>query len=255
MEAEKTYQNKVARTIQQKRNGEGALEFADNRPAGILRIFNNKPTIQRATMLVNQNTDSFYDDVYNNTMETVGTHVTILLDPTDIKGGSEPGHDLDNTMKAIKHRWNPHWVKGHLINHHLGGPGIGINLYPITKSANNYHCNYVENVVLNKLGNISAPQGILYSVKVTEANHKVSNPKSKLTCEAYVVGDVNNINTITSFVDGVNIISEPTYKPKPELAGGLDIFGNVWSSSRNLASQKRTFPGWGYFSKGVNKWW
>ena len=37
MEAEKTYQNKVARTIQQKRNGGSALEFADNRPAGILQ--------------------------------------------------------------------------------------------------------------------------------------------------------------------------------------------------------------------------
>lgn len=37
MEAEKTYQNKVARTIQQKRSGEGALEFADKRPAGILQ--------------------------------------------------------------------------------------------------------------------------------------------------------------------------------------------------------------------------
>lgn len=31
MEAEKTYQNKVPRTIQQKRGGEGALEFVDNR--------------------------------------------------------------------------------------------------------------------------------------------------------------------------------------------------------------------------------
>lgn len=37
MEAEKIYQNKVARTIQQKRSGEGALEFADNRPGGILQ--------------------------------------------------------------------------------------------------------------------------------------------------------------------------------------------------------------------------
>ena len=37
MEAEKTYQNKVARTIQQKRSGESALEFTDNRPAGILQ--------------------------------------------------------------------------------------------------------------------------------------------------------------------------------------------------------------------------
>ena len=37
MEAEKTYQNKVPRTIQQKRGGEGALEFADNRQGGILQ--------------------------------------------------------------------------------------------------------------------------------------------------------------------------------------------------------------------------
>lgn len=37
MEAEKTYQNKVARIIQQKRSGEGALEFADNRQNGILQ--------------------------------------------------------------------------------------------------------------------------------------------------------------------------------------------------------------------------
>lgn len=37
MEAEKTYQNKVPRTIQQKRGGEGALEFVDNRQGGILQ--------------------------------------------------------------------------------------------------------------------------------------------------------------------------------------------------------------------------
>ena len=37
MEAEKTYQNQVPRTIQQKRGREGALEFADNRQTGILQ--------------------------------------------------------------------------------------------------------------------------------------------------------------------------------------------------------------------------
>ena len=45
MEAEKTYQNKVARTIQQRRNGEGALEMVDNRPAGILQAV--AETVQR----------------------------------------------------------------------------------------------------------------------------------------------------------------------------------------------------------------
>lgn len=47
MEAEKTYQNKVARIIQQKRNGEGALEFADNRQNGILQAVAETP-LQRA---------------------------------------------------------------------------------------------------------------------------------------------------------------------------------------------------------------
>ena len=37
MEAEKTYRNKVARIIQQKRNGEGVLEFTDNRRNELLQ--------------------------------------------------------------------------------------------------------------------------------------------------------------------------------------------------------------------------
>lgn len=37
MEAEKTYQNKVARTIQQRQSGDGTFEFADNRSGGILQ--------------------------------------------------------------------------------------------------------------------------------------------------------------------------------------------------------------------------
>ena len=37
MEAEKTYQNKVARIIQQKRGGKNALEFADNRQNRMLQ--------------------------------------------------------------------------------------------------------------------------------------------------------------------------------------------------------------------------
>lgn len=59
MEAEKTYQNKVPRTIQQKRGGEGALEFADNRSAGILQTisknkFNHLTQFQVPTV-INQN--------------------------------------------------------------------------------------------------------------------------------------------------------------------------------------------------------
>lgn len=59
MKAEKTYQNKVPRTIQQKRGGDGALEFADNRPGGILQTM-SKNKINHLTQFqvpteINQN--------------------------------------------------------------------------------------------------------------------------------------------------------------------------------------------------------
>lgn len=256
MKAEKTYQNKVARTIQQRRSGESALEFADNRPGGILRIFNNIPTMQRQTKVVNHQTDYFRDDIYNGSTELVGTRVDILLDPNDIQYGSEPGSDLDDTMMAINNHWKTSWIKGHLINHHLGGPGIASNLYPISRSANSNHCNYVENAVINNLGNLPAGSGILYSVEVTEAEHLVSNPKCKLTCEAYITDDDNSSNNYTPIFKGIDVISEPNNKPKPVFSGGYDIWGNPWNVAQNshLTSQKRIFPGWGFVSNGVNSW-
>ena len=43
MEAERHYTKQPARTIQQKRGGEGALEMVDNRPTGILQAMSEHP--------------------------------------------------------------------------------------------------------------------------------------------------------------------------------------------------------------------
>ena len=70
MEAEKTYQNKVPRTIQQKRGGEGALEFLDNRQT--------KQCIQLFTM---------------NSNGLVGT---VSIDQEE--GGAHNGHTLSRHL-------------------------------------------------------------------------------------------------------------------------------------------------------------
>ncbi len=62
MEAEKTYQNKVARTIQQIRSGEGTLEFADNRPIYNLIPPKSNVMIQRNVI----NDYRVYPNVYAN---------------------------------------------------------------------------------------------------------------------------------------------------------------------------------------------
>jgi hypothetical protein len=46
METERSYQQKTPRTIQQKRSGDGAMEFTDNRPNELVRAMQQKP-VQR----------------------------------------------------------------------------------------------------------------------------------------------------------------------------------------------------------------
>ena len=54
------------------------------------------------------------------------------------------------------------WVRGHLLNEHLGGPGTKENLTPITKTANSRHHSTVEKLVkLAKTKN----KMLAYSVK------------------------------------------------------------------------------------------
>ena len=256
MEAERLYTKQPSRTIQQKRGGEGALEMVDNRPAGIHRLNNNKTFIQKQTKVIHHETSNFYDDCYSHRNELVGTRVDILLDPNDPKLGSEPGNDLNNTMTAINRYWNTSWIKGHLINHHLGGPGVAANLYPISRSANAFHCNYVENAVINALYRLQPNQGIYYSVKVTGGKHLVSNPECNFTCAAYITDNNDRTKSYVPIFNGINIISEQNNKPRPEFTIGHDIYGNMWniSDTELLSSQRRLYSGWSYVANGINSW-
>lgn len=246
MKAERTYKKQASRTLVQKKNRTGVCQTLNYQLGNILE--KNGP-LQMKTKLMQHETGNFYDDLFSQTGEDVGTRVDVLLDPHDIQYGSEPGADLNRTMNAINNKWNTNWIKGHLLNHHLGGPGIASNLYPISRSANSYHCSYVENKVINRLGNLSGKQGIYYSVKVTEANHKVSNPNSKLTCEAYIVDDVDNPQTRNAIFKGINILSEVNAKPQPVWANGFKI-----DPKENLRPEKRSNSGWEYVSNGKYVW-
>lgn len=92
---------------------------------------------------------------------------------------------------------------------------------------------------------------IYYSVKVTEAAHRVSNPKSMFTCDAYVIDKNNNKQEV--LFKGINVISKPKAKPKPVLNIGDDACINNSILSR-LRPAKRIGKGWSPVSKGKNSW-
>jgi hypothetical protein len=62
------------------------------------------------------------------------------------------------------------YIKGHLLNDNIGGPGNAINLYPITADANAKHLSFVEKFVKSS---VLAGYVIYYHVKVE--NEKINN--------------------------------------------------------------------------------
>lgn len=154
--------------------------------------------------------------------ERVGTNMTAFLDPADPVSGSEPGaSEQKNLMKRLKGKYNlASWalIKGHLLNHDLGGFGVSDNLFPITKDANSSHLHAVEYGMKDYLTYVSQnranhvnPNGVYYQVKVQSGLDEDSYKNgSQFICNAYTANDIDgNCTLYEKFIDNVVIESHP----------------------------------------------
>ncbi|WP_309115585.1 hypothetical protein [Saccharothrix sp.] len=63
----------------------------------------------------------------------------------------EPDHSRNTLHRRKSPDWSKtHYVQGHLLNDHLGGPGLEYNLVPLTSQANEVHESTVEHFVKQK---------------------------------------------------------------------------------------------------------
>ena len=152
---------------------------------------------------------------------TVGKAMHATLDPWDVVTGSASSEDSVQTdlMRQIyildhipDNNENPgyknsgnKYVKGHLLNHDLGGPGLCFYLFPITNHANSEHKNKVEMPVkrlLSKLSQLSDKNNsIKYSVKVQNETLGVKNlPSADFQCTV-TVDNTEATTTISSRPD------------------------------------------------------
>ncbi len=60
-----------------------------------------------------------------------------------------------------------HYIKGHLLNHNIGGPANDRNLFPITAQANADHSNQVENGGTDVVGRVRSGDLMYYKVTVS----------------------------------------------------------------------------------------
>ncbi|MDR0948729.1 MAG: hypothetical protein LBM69_04340 [Lachnospiraceae bacterium] len=145
-----------------------------------------KPVVQRKTHI------EYYPKIYDpknnydihtfesgvkyilpNVEKLVGDKVIAQLDPSDSRAGTETGPTEQNRLMnwLNKQEQNSSLVKGHLLNHDLGGLGISENLFPITTKANSVHKNVVELPVKELL--VQARDKNVESAKAVQAQQAV----------------------------------------------------------------------------------
>jgi len=110
------------------------------------------------------------------------------LGPNHPQGSPPLGGALSGLMKELetdpKLKNENKYIKGHLLNDNLGGPGSAQNLYPITADANSKHERNVERLVKDWVNN----KGYWVYYKVEVANEKIDLAKGMINadfvCEA-----------------------------------------------------------------------
>jgi|GEM_PF-2051153 len=152
--------------------------------------------------------------------ETVGNRMRATLDPEDIVTGSSTGAPQANFIKAIRATFpRDSMIRGHLLNHDLGGFGVHENLFPITAKANSRHLHHVEKYVKNALYDANQHadrKGVYYEVNVTGAKSDAAdNPVSNFECTANDIPDVeDHPNTHGTQLFDVTIASAPKKSPR-----------------------------------------
>ena len=211
MEAERLYTKQPSRTIQQKRGGEGALEMVDNRPAGILQAVFTQSTVNYFPQWLTVNKKQY----------SVGGKMEAKLAFDDPIYGSSTSQEssLEGLMTALKERYSKNkdvkFLKGHLLNHDLGGRAIPENLFPITYEANSKHKTHVEHPVENMLYKSKNKNQYVHYIVNVDVKSKNSqrfypqmHPKCEFKCEWYLKD--KNYDTIID-KDDEKIVSSAGY--------------------------------------------
>ncbi|AFY57584.1 hypothetical protein Riv7116_5188 [Rivularia sp. PCC 7116] len=167
----------------------------------------------------------------------VGRKMTATkLGPNHPQGGGPQSSALAKIMEKLptdpKKGNDEKYVKGHLLNDNLGGPGENRNLYPITAGANKKHVDHVESYVKKWVN--TEGYWVYYKVEVDQKQINLSQGKvtADLICEANKL-DANGKRTSEDAL-------KKTIHSELNSQSGVDEYKAEFDST---AHQSRTDPG------------
>ncbi|MBU2707553.1 DNA/RNA non-specific endonuclease [Zooshikella marina] len=173
-----------------------------------------------------------------------GDAVGVLMEaqsitPNHPQGGPPKSSSLAKIMSLIP--TNPKlpgpnkYIKGHLLNDNLGGPGDPANLFPITAQANKEHEQQVESFIKDWVNDKG--YHVSYRVSVDNINDQLAMGfiNADFSCEAYaldVTGNISNkhfIKTIHSVFGG----SAATTIGMPNPGLNSPVIESFWNNKKS----------------------
>lgn len=122
------------------------------------------------------------------------------------------------------------YIKGHLLNHHIGGPGDNSNMYPITAAANSAHLHNIETDVKNWVE--THRYWVYYRVQVRNIHESITKPDSRkdpenfinatFHCNAYIKNadgtkrDEKTYDAVSAYTQYTTPVPESVSDPVPE---------------------------------------
>lgn len=118
--------------------------FSSDKPTSISKVSMSREPLEGHQTRVDWKTSTILGD-------TVGVHMKAIIGPEHQQGGS-PEHGVQqnimNRLPTSPFLNAPNkYVRGHLLNDNVGGPGKDFNLFPITADANGKHERNIESHV------------------------------------------------------------------------------------------------------------
>ncbi len=148
-------------------------------PEAFIKLYNHNLQLNWEGHLQASSTE-LLNNVKFNTASIYNTTVGVgmkadPLGPNHPQGGPPQTGSLQPLMSLLHTDPNlpstDKYIKGHLLNDNLGGPGVGENLFPITASANSKHYWEVEHTIKYWVNNCK--HWVFYNVDVNISYHNL----------------------------------------------------------------------------------
>jgi hypothetical protein len=200
--------------IESKSNHHSLKTITDNRPGSIIHNLQSPQKISQFEKWSTGKLDGLQSDVTWNTGKIKGSSDTVglkmvanPLGPEHLQGSPPKSGEQSDLMGKLETdpdlSAEDKYIRGHLLNDNIGGPGVAKNLFPITARANSQHLHNMEETVKKWVNDDK--HWVSYKVEVKSIDADLDGMAGEnyvngtFSCKASILDPDNGMKPVNSY--------------------------------------------------------